>query len=671
MTIKDNKTVIKGNTILFDRKFIPLQQDITYNNLNILNDGKIFLLVDDDESSITANPSEHGFLLNLPGLDIEKPLKKNNNNDHYYTLSDFYQRKQFSLSCPKEDVLSVNKFLKISDQLNKAQPLINSQYQTSIRRVFKNQKYPIILVLTNNFNILSFDYKNDNLIDQTNHQHFKFLQNIDHKLVNGDVSDLRYNVFYDAAFDNSGDFIAISNRKGDILLFKFNTEISQFDFVTSTNIIENGNENGEEDFITSLRNVNITEQADDNNNNNNKFQLLGKSNKNKLYKITFNLNNNSHSSELLSSIKNNKFMISDFVSVEGKFFYISANKLYDETDKEIASFSNYDLKQIKYIHSLQQLIIYSNNELYTLDLNTMKLVETPFVNFLIKKYNISKLDNPNLSLNIHGIDVTSNESILSVLYSFTVNGGMSYVTSFTRDISLSIIKLQENWELSGSNYNESVKLWYFQYKFFGDKQPSNYEFLLNEQNNLNNELINYDQPFSSFIVENIIENKHMKFNKYETLIQDTSVLKSSLYIKILTHFYNYAKFNKEKLTSPIDLFSLSMISRKLNLEQIVDTSDKEYDFTKVLFKGPFIEETFNIKECLKEDKLVSNNGYPWKVCFLTLLPLLTTNTKHCAITNIDIIDIDKDLIYNDYGWFTKTILELLGKKSFVSDIEYV
>ncbi|XBW38380.1 hypothetical protein QEN19_003967 [Hanseniaspora menglaensis] len=656
MTLEANKTAVKGNTILFERKFIPLQQDVSYNNLNILNDGKILLLVDDDENSVTTTAYEHGFLSNLPGLDIEKPLK-NSEND-VYTLSQFYQRRQFCLSASKENQLGINKFVRMSNQLGKYQELIHSQYKTSIKRVIKNDKYPIFLVFTNNFNILSFDYKHDNYTDSTNHQHFKFLQNIDHNSIGSNMLNLKHRIYYDAVFDASGDYLFISNRDSSVLVFKFNPESKQFDYIMFKQLPAVADE-----YIVNLKSVQMDSTEK-------KLAILGKTNNNNFYKIVFDLNETAANIKTLS-LTHKQFMISDFISVCDKIYYISANKLYDETNKEIASFSNYDLKQIRHIKSQDQLIIYSNNELYTLDLKTNKLVETPVLKFLTKKHNTSKLDNFNLSLNIHGIDATDNESVLGILYSFTTNGGVRYVTSADRDISLSLIKLKKNWNLTGSDYNDSVKLWYFQYKFFGNQQPENYQDLLNEQNSFNKTSINYDMPFEAFIQENIIKNKHMKFNKYQALNENTSVLDSLLYNRILTHFYNYAKHHSDKIISSIDLFSIAMICCKLNAKEIFSFENKDFDFSKILFKGAFMEDTFNAVNCFDNDKLISNNGYSWKYCFLTLLPLLTSNTKHCSITNVDIIDIEKDFVFNEYGWFTKTILTELGERSIVSDMEYI
>lgn len=659
MTVLNAKPAIRGNTLLFERKFVPLQQDVSSNNVNILNDGKILLLVDDDENSTTTINYLHGFLGNFSGLDIEKPTSNDDGKNN--SLSQFYQRKQFSLGTDERDELGLNKFLKKSDQLNDYQFLINSQYETSVRKVIKNSKYPIFLVFTNNFNVLSFDYKNDNSIDQTNHQHFKFLQNVDHSFEESGNPDLRYNIYYDAVFDSTGDYLFISNRKGDVLLFKYHQQSRQFKFVSSNSVIDS--DNSKDEYLISLRNLSLEKEGTT-------FGVLGKSSKNNFYKIFFDINKEASENSALS-ITNKSFMISDFVNVSNRVFYISANKLYDVNNEELAIFSNYDLKQIIYIKSLEQLIIYSNNELYIFDLKTMQLVETPVLNFLMRKHNVSKLDNSHLSLNIHGIDVSNNESILTVLYSYTTNGGVRYVTSIDRELSLSILRLKENWELSGSDYNDSVKLWYFQYKFFGDKQPENYESLLFQQENFNDEVANYDLPFELFIQKNIIQNKQLNFNKYQALIQNTNVVSSPLYTKVLTHFYNYAQHNKEKIDNPLDLFSVHLISLKLNKSQKFSSSLINFDFTNIRFKGPFIEDSFNIDTCFNTNSLVSNNGYKWKYCFLTLLPILSTNTKHCTTTDIDIIDISKDYFFNEYGWFTKTILEELGRKSIVSDMDYI
>lgn len=67
-------------------------------------------------------------------------------------------------------------------------------------------------------------------------------------------------------------------------------------------------------------------------------------------------------------------------------------------------------------------------------------------------------------------------------------------------------------------------------------------------------------------------------------------------------------------------------------------------------------------EIIKPQIVDSIEGNSWRRCSLTLLPLLTTNTKICPVSNQRIIDIKKDTL-NDYGWFTKTLLEFFNDKS--------
>ena len=60
----------------------------------------------------------------------------------------------------------------------------------------------------------------------------------------------------------------------------------------------------------------------------------------------------------------------------------------------------------------------------------------------------------------------------------------------------------------------------------------------------------------------------------------------------------------------------------------------------------------------------------WKRCAVSLLPLLTTKVKICPVSKTRIIDINKDSL-NDYGWFSRTLLEVFNNNSIYCDTNMI
>ena len=79
--------------------------------------------------------------------------------------------------------------------------------------------------------------------------------------------------------------------------------------------------------------------------------------------------------------------------------------------------------------------------------------------------------------------------------------------------------------------------------------------------------------------------------------------------------------------------------------------------------------TFKTDKNNNPDALVSESGHAWNRCALTFLPIVSTNVKVDPVTQKRIIDISKDEL-NEYGYFTRTILETLNKVSIYSGCRF-
>ncbi|KAL6939123.1 hypothetical protein ACO0OL_000747 [Hanseniaspora opuntiae] len=267
----------------------------------------------------------------------------------------------------------------------------------------------------------------------------------------------------------------------------------------------------------------------------NELKFVAKSYKNEMYLITINTEDNTQSSCINISIKHKDFMISDFIKLDGScFYYISANKLYNQNSEELYTFENYDTKKILHIAKKNQLIIYSLNEYIHFDVASNKPIKSPITRFLIKKFSTSKLDNPKLSLNIHGIDIANDESFIAVAYSFSVNFGITYNRKSCRELYVTIFKIDDSWRMINQQYVDSLKLWYLQYKFFGDKHAENYNDLLDQEKILSSQNVNdvlFQKPFDEFIQSCVLDDSYLGINKFAFLTNEDSVYESASVFK--------------------------------------------------------------------------------------------------------------------------------------------
>ena len=557
--------------------------------------------------------------------------------------------------------LNQNRFAKYTDVLEfHKQPMLNTTFKTRFTKILKNKiKQSIVCCLTNNHNILVFNYLDGSKTS------VNFLQNLSfqkEELATEDINleQLSFDIYYDMEFDYTNEYLAVSNRNGDVLIFKYGPKNKLFGYIT---ILEDICKNRDDDYIEKMRCVKSEFL--------NEIKFVCKSHQNEMYLITINTENSSLSSSINLGINKKEFMIPDFIKLDGNhFYYISADKLYNQNNEVMYTFGNYDTKKIIHLVKKNQLIIYSLNEYVLFDLQSKKVVESPITKFLIKKYSTSRLDNSKLSLNIHGVEVANDESFIAIAYSFSVTFGITYNPKSFRELYVTMFKIEDVWELFNQQYVDSLKLWYFQYNFFGNKLAENYEKLIEEEKQMtekDSEHMEFDKPFGEFIQTAILDDAYMEINKFNFLIKGENIYQSGVYMKTLNIFYDYAVNNVDKFDNDLDKLSIELIAKRIGKKSVF-TKEKNVD---VVVKGQFIDETFNAETCYHGDFVLSNEGHQWKQCFLTSLPIMSTNTKNCRMVNTVIIDVEKDKFVNEYGWFTTTLLKKLGLKCLVTGMNYI
>lgn len=125
----------------------------------------------------------------------------------------------------------------------------------------------------------------------------------------------------------------------------------------------------------------------------------------------------------------------------------------------------------------------------------------------------------------------------------------------------------------------------------------------------------------------------------------------------------YATANVEKVTNPIDKCCIQSLATVLNLPCPIQSDP-------ITIKSEYIEETVDVKLAKDLNQIIAVDGTVWKRCAVSLLPLLTTKVKICPVSKTRIIDINKDSL-NDYGWFSRTLLEVFNNNSIYCDTNMI
>ena len=71
--------------------------------------------------------------------------------------------------------------------------------------------------------------------------------------------------------------------------------------------------------------------------------------------------------------------------------------------------------------------------------------------------------------------------------------------------------------------------------------------------------------------------------------------------------------------------------------------------------------------CIRDspETVTSTTNNTWRRCGVTLLPILTTQVKICPVSKKRVLDIKRDDV-NNYGWFTRGLLETFNDRSIYS-----
>lgn len=254
----------------------------------------------------------------------------------------------------------------------------------------------------------------------------------------------------------------------------------------------------------------------------------------------------------------------------------------------------------------------------------------------------------NSTFKIYGVDYNFSGGILAVLYEISNDVGFKYKITSESLYKIAFINLDNQFPRIGSS------LAVHQEFILSGKVPnmtssSNSKANKTRSGNLKDYLrtsVLHDAKISRLMAANIIS-------------RDKDLEIRTRYCQLLVDYING---NKLKLENPFD-----KATHKYLLETIGQGLPGRIG-TVVVASNVF-EEPFNIDNNEDPETLVSESNHTWNRCAITFLPIISTDVKVDPVTQRRIIDVSKDHI-NEYGEFTRTILESLNEISIYSGCRF-
>lgn len=485
--------------------------------------------------------------------------------------------------------------------------LLNSQPISYTRLCKPSPTNSFLAVLTSNLNVHVF--KNQNLIC-----------NLDES-----GKELERRAYHCVEWSPDGVSLAVGNEKGEVVVFS--CEVSGF---TAKESFLLGDEEG-----TSWV-INLHWKGD---------KIVVLLDNNSIYMI--NVGNGGKIEQLKAP---SRFKLIDSCFIDDFFVFTDSCNFYkiDPSSGETYSLALTpgDGFQIIPLRGSQTAIIISNKTSCKVQLkDQMTLVPdnivAPHLERKFKKW--SSLNNEfskyETTMLIHGISPSPDGYSVAICFSME-RASMKYKIASEHQVYLSFVPLGDAWTIS----KEATGLaWYQTYQFYGCALPSH------DSRDSPTSICDVSMPFKDYI-RALLNNQEMNSWRFFNFIDENPSI-----MPFRRAIFEYAIAKSSEITNPIDKATVQSLASVMKRESPV-TADV------IEFKSQFITESFDFKANDAPDLIVSEQQHSWKRCFITLLPILTTQVKMCPISNQRIIDIAKDNL-NDYGWLTRTLLEELNEES--------
>ncbi|EJS41303.1 tfc8p [Saccharomyces arboricola H-6] len=552
------------------------------------------------------------YLTTLPDISIGQPKYATDVNSNSKNL--FHVKE-----CPLEFEN------KLDFELAQQNGLLNSQ-PVSYPRVCKPS--PIddwMAVLTNNGNVSVF--KGD-----------KVLTNLDSE---GDLSRRTYHCF---EWNPNKSSIVIGNEDSELQFFGIHISLESTPEFFLESSIRLGDV-GSRDWVTH-----IVSYGD---------VLIAALSNNSIFSITF--TNLSHEPVARKLQRASRRKITDMQIVDNKVIvtcpgYVHKIDLRNYSISSLKTESPENFYIIPLRHEQESMVLLISNKTSYKVLLGEELVLTAdniIAPYLEKKFNKwgafwNEFNNYQTSVVIHGVSLSPDGYSIAIVYNME-RLAFKYKIASEQSFYVMFAPLYQSWKISE---HTGGLVWYQTYHIYNKSLPK-----LPENFDTNKKLLGGNYPINlDFIsyLNALIKSEEMRIIMFFNMVNDSPSISS-----FQEALYAYAMNKRSELTNEFDLACVASIGNILNKEAPIANGT-------LRMKSSFLEETFKLEDfCVEHKTVTSTANNTWRRCGVTLLPILTTQVKVCPVSKQRVLDINRDTL-NNYGWFTRGLLETFNEKSIYS-----
>lgn len=551
------------------------------------------------------------FLATYPDLIAVDPLYSSPSNKA--DSRSLFRTRQLDLSYE-------NKFELITAEQN---VLLNAQPISHGRFCQSAPLSPLLSVLTSNGNV--------NIFNGTT-----LVANLDY--ISDDISlqKVGFRTYHSFTWSETENLIAVGNEMGYILIFEATTDNSSFELVK---VVDLGMDHREH-YVTHLtwsRN----------------FIMVGLSDNSILYLL---YTKDENPITVLPIKGQDRFKLSHIRIIYDYAIATATGHVYkfDFNLKElfVLECPIYSPLYIIPLRSSKSLILLSSQASYRMDLLKDELefladdVVSPLLEKRLKKWCIfnNESNRYDSEIIIYGVALSPDNYSVAVAYSIE-RVTIRYRISSEIQYRVMFIPLSDEWKIS----NLATGLaWYQTYHIYNMKLPI---FEIPEEGaELSKKNYDTNCTFPEYLSKFLYNNSQLHNLQFLNFIDDKpsiGIFRSAVYL--------YACEHVNELDNSLDKACVQSIASVLDLPSPLEAGIVE-------MQGDYITEAFDFTGSNDSGIINSTNNHKWKRCFITLLPILSASVLICPVTKKRMINIKKDK-NNEYGWFTRTLLENLSQIS--------
>ena len=317
------------------------------------------------------------------------------------------------------------------------------------------------------------------------------------------------------------------------------------------------------------------------------------------------------------------------------------------------------------------VLLLSNNTTCRIDIGAADLAITqdtivgPHLERKFKHWNNiwNELHKYETTLMVYGVALSPDGYSVAIIYDVE-RVSFRYTITCERQYNIIFIPIADSWSISNK---ASGFAWYQTYNIY--KVAGRDMTDLSTENSEDNITSDFDTGLTfNVYLERALNTEYLNRLRFINFIQSDGEERREF--RGITEFYDivfkYALGNKETITNPLDIMCVTSLAKALKNDTAVPEGWTFSGFPIVQLKTDLIEQSFDLNETfINEKEILSREGIRWRRCCVTLLPIMTTHVRVCPVTGQRMIDIVKDT-FNEYGWFTRTLLEVFRGKSVYS-----